>query len=349
VARFDPLRRLLKADEDFVSSQGVTMNPLLNRMSPKSDTVLVSDGEKHARLRRVMMAPMRPRELESIKPRIQQTAREKVESLAGQGRFEGMAELASHLPVSIVAELVGLPAAQRAKMVSWSKATFNSIGPFNLRALRTLPSAASMFRFQRSVDSDQIAPGTWVHRLFELRGAGEIRHSEAVGMVLDYIAPSLDTTIFATGHLLNRLARHRDQWEKLQADRSLIPATVNESLRLDSVIRAFTRVAARDLEFEGTAIAAGQRILVVYGAANLDERHYPNPEAFDIMRDARDHLAFGHGAHACAGTRLARVEMEALLEALLEHVQRIDVGEPKISNNNTLYGFDSLPVELIAR
>lgn len=347
VARFDPLRALLKNDEGFVSSKGVTMNPFLNKMSGAADTVLVTDGEKHNRLRRVLMAPMRPRELEAIADRVRETATERVASLVGQGRFEGMEKLASHLPVQIVAEMVGLPPSERAKMVKWSKATFNTIGPFNLRSLRTLPSAISMFSFQRRIKGSDVEPGTWVHRLFELHEKGELRRSEAVGMVLDYIAPSLDTTIFATGHMLHRLASHPDQWQRLRDDRTLIPAAVNESLRIDSVVRAFTRVAARDIEFEGATIPSGQRILVVFGAANHDERHFPDPTRFDISRDARDHMAFGHGAHACAGTRLARMEMEALLEALLERVERIETGVPVISNNNTLYGFDALPTELI--
>ena len=347
VTRFGPLRSLLKNDSDFVSSKGVTMNSFLNKMSANSDTVLVTDGEKHNRLRRILMAPMRPRELEAIVGRVRQTADEKVDELVGRGHFEGMSELASHLPVHIVAELVGLPPTERAKMVHWSKATFNTIGPFNLRSLRTLPSAASMFSFQRRLKARQVEPGTWVHRLFELRDKGELRHSEAIGMVLDYIAPSLDTTIFATGNMLHRLAKHPDQWNKLREDRSLVANAVNESLRIDSVVRAFTRVTARDVEFEGFSIPAGERILVVFGGANLDERHFPNPTAFDITRDARDHMAFGHGAHACAGTRLARMEMEALLEAILDRTERIETGRPKISNNNTLHGFDALPMKLI--
>lgn len=346
VARFAPLRAMLKADKDFVSSQGVTMNPIFNWGAKKSDTVLVSDGDKHDRLRRVLMAPMRPRALESLRDRIREQAQECVDGVVGRGKFEAMESLASHLPVSIVADLVGLPDAQREKMISWSKATFNLIGPINRRSVGSLPAVANMFKTQRGLDIDRVRPGTWAHRLFQLRDEGEIRHSEALGMMIDYIAPSLDTTIFATGHLLRRLADHPDQWRILRDDPSVIPNAVNESLRIDSVIRAFTRVAARDIEFEGTPILKGQRILAVYGAANRDERHFENPNVFDITRDARDHMAFGHGPHACAGTRLAKIEMEALLEAILERVDRIDVGKPIISNNNTLYGFDALPAEL---
>lgn len=83
-------------------------------------------------------------------------------------------------------------------------------------------------------------------------------------------------------------------------------------------------------------------------AANRDERRYPKANEFDITRDARDHLAFGHGPHACTGTRLAQIEMEALLSALLDQVERIEVGQPIISNNNTLHRFDQWPMELIA-
>jgi len=349
VARFDPLRALLRNDKDFISSLGVTMNPLLNAAAQTSATVLVSDGETHDRLRKFMMAPMRPRALKELGERIRSTAAERVDLLLSRGRFEGMQELASHLPVTIVAELVGLPKAERAKMVDWSKSTFNTIGPLNWRALPSIPKVASMLRFQRSLDRDQLEPGSWVERLFELRDEGELRHSEAIGMVIDYIAPSLDTTIFATGHLLRRLAQHEEQWEKLKADPSLVPAAIDESLRIDAVVRAFTRVAARDVEFEGTQIPEGQRILTVFGAANRDERRYSEPDRFDITRDARDNLAFGHGPHACAGTRLARIEMETLLEAILERVERIEVGEPVVSNNNTLHGFDQLPMEFFAR
>lgn len=350
VARYEELRSMLKAHGDFISSKGVTMNPFLNKQSQAatSTPVLVSDGERHARLRRHLIAPMRPRALEDLRKRIERSAEEKVASLVGRGTFEAMEDLASHLPVTIVAEMVGLRGTKRARMVGWSKATFNLIGPMNARAIRSLPAVLSMLRFQRHLQKDDVVPGTWVHRLFALRDEGLITHHDVLGMVIDYVAPSLDTTIFATGHLLHRLARHREQWQALKGDPALVADAVSESLRIDSVVRAFTRVAARDLEFAGAAIEAGQRILVVYGAGNRDERQYPDPDRFDITRDARDHLAFGHGVHACAGTRLARLEMEALLRALVEQVDHIEVGTPRIANNNTLHGFDRLPIGLVA-
>jgi cytochrome P450 len=291
---------------------------------------------------------MRPRALEAIRPELEREAHVCIDPLVGRGPIEAMSTLASHLPTTIVSRMVGLPERARGKMLLWSKAIFNGIGPLNLRTLRSLPAVLGMMRTQKTLHPDEVRPGTWFDRLFALREAGELTDGEARGMFLDYVAPSLDTTIFATGHLLNRLARHPEAWEMLRADRSLVPSAVDESLRIDSVIRSFTRVAGRDAPLAGVSIPAGQRVVACYGGANRDPRRYADPDAFDITRDARDHLAFGHGPHACAGTRLARLEMETLLHALLDRVGRLEADAPTISMNNTLHGFSRLPLTLRA-
>ena len=346
VARFDPLREMLKDDGAFISSRGVSMSEALNRGSRSNEAVLLTDGERHARLRKILIEPMRPRALEAIRPELEREAHVCLDPLVGRGPIEAMSTLASHLPTTIVSRMVGLPERARGKMLLWSKAIFNGIGPLNLRTLRSLPVVLGMMRTQRTLHPDEVRPGTWFERLFALREAGELTDGEARGMFLDYVAPSLDTTIFATGHLLNRLARHPEAWEALRADRSLVPSAVDESLRIDSVIRSFTRVAGRDAPLAGVTVPAGQRVVACYGGANRDPRRYPDPDAFDITRDARDHLAFGHGPHACAGTRLARLEMEALLHALLDRVRRLEADAPTISMNNTLHGFSRLPLTL---
>lgn len=348
VSRHADLRRVLKDQEAFPSSGGVTLSPLLNSQSKTAETVLVSDGEAHMRLRKALIAPMRPRALEEIRDRIEKLAVARVDALIGRGRFEGMEQLASLLPVSVVAELVGLEGAARERMLKWSKATFNMIGAVNLHSLLSLPTVFDMLRFQRGFRPEHAAPGSWVRRLFDLRDTGELTHHQALGMVIDYIAPSLDTTIFASGNMLERFARHPDQWEKLRANSELVPGAVNEALRIDPVIRAFSRLAAREAVVDGVTIREGERLLVVFGAANADPRRYEDPDQFDITRDARDHMAFGHGVHACAGAGLARLEMEVLLRALLERVARIEVGKPTSAMNNTLFGFKKLPLELVS-
>lgn len=348
VGRYEEVKSVLKADDTFISSRGIAMNSFLNDKSVDADTTLVTDGEQHHRLRRHLMGPLRPNALPDIKDRIEQAAQEQVGRLVGTGTFEGMSGLAQHLPLTIVAEMVGLTSATTKQMLAWSEGTFNLIGAFNWRAIRSIPAIFGMIRAQGQMGSENTRKGSWISRLYELRDQGEISTDEATGMIIDYIAPSLDTTILATGHLLNRLARNPDQWERLKEDASLIPSAVIEAVRIDSVIRGFSRYAAHDTEITGVPIPAGARVLVLYAAANRDERHFSDPDIFDVARNNRDHVGFGHGVQTCAGNNLARLEMESLLKALIEQVDEIKAGRPQVAMNNSLYGFSKLPLELVS-
>jgi cytochrome P450 len=347
VGRYEEVKAVLKADADFISSRGIAMNNFLNSKSGEAKATLITDGELHHRMRRHLMAPLRPNALPDIKDRIEQAAHEQVGRLVGTGTFEGMTGLAQHLPLTIVAEMVGLTSATTKQMLAWSEGTFNLIGTFNWRSIRSIPALFGMMKAQGKMGPENAKEGTWISRLYDLRDKGEISTSEATGMIIDYIAPSLDTTILATGHLLNRLAQNPEQWERLKADPSHIPGAVAEAVRIDSVIRGFSRVAARGVTVSGTSIPQDARVLVLYASANRDERHFENPDEFDIGRNARDHVGFGHGVHTCAGNNLARLEMESLLKALVDQVDVIKAGPPKIAMNNTLYGFSKLPLELV--
>lgn len=208
VGRYDEVRAVLKADSDFISSRGIAMNDFLNKKSVDANATLVTDGDQHHRLRRHLMTPLRPNAMPEVKNRIEQAANEKVEMLVGAGEFEGMGVLAQHLPLTIVAEMVGLTSATYEQMMAWSAGTFNLIGAFNWRAIRSIPAMLGMLKAQGKMGPENAKAGTWIARLYELRDKGEISTDEATGMIIDYIAPSLDTTILATGHLLYRLGQN---------------------------------------------------------------------------------------------------------------------------------------------
>jgi cytochrome P450 len=143
--------------------------------------------------------------------------------------------------------------------------------------------------------------------------------------------------------MLYLLATHPEQYELVRADPELIPAAVDESLRLGSPVRAFTRLAIAPYRTVEVSVAEGERVLLLYGAANRDERHYPDPDRFDVRREAADQFAFGFGVHRCAGGHLALLEMQSLLRAVAARVQRIEVGEPEVLMSNMLNGYASLP------
>jgi cytochrome P450 len=192
-----------------------------------------------------------------------------------------------------------------------------------------------------------VAPGKWAGLLFDAAASGVLSPAEANAMIIDYVAPSLDTTILAAGHMLWRLATTPGAFAEIKQDPGLIPGVVNEVVRLASPIRHFTRLADADYSVGDQVVAKGQRLLVIYASANGDERHYERPDEFDVRRNPRDHVGWGHGVHSCAGMHLARMELEALLKALVEEVDGIECHKPAPLFNNILQGFRSLPVRLI--
>ena len=200
-----------------------------------------------------------------------------------------------------------------------------------------------MWLYTQRLNAERVAPGSWAASVFAARDQGEITTREAKALVIDFVAPALDTTILATTHLLWMLARNPEAWAQIRADPSLIPAAVVENVRLASPIRGFTRRVARDHDIEGVTLPAGARVVLLFGAANLDETQFPDPERFDLARANKVQLGWGNGAHTCVGIHLSKLEMQALLRAMVPRVAAIEVGAAQRLRNNTLQGIVRLP------
>ncbi|MCO1577906.1 cytochrome P450 [Crossiella sp. SN42] len=150
------------------------------------------------------------------------------------------------------------------------------------------------------------------------------------------------------GSALWLLATHPEAWQALRADPTLARPVVEEMLRLETPPRFMARAATRDVDFHGVPLAQGDRVLAMMASANRDEHHYAAADTFDIHRNPTDHLAFGYGIHGCGGQGLARMEVTASLTALAEQVERIELsGEPARLLNNTMHGFEHLPVTFV--
>jgi cytochrome P450 len=345
IGRFDDVRAALRADETLVSGHGVALNDQMN--VPDSRITLTSDGDVHRQLRGVLMKPMMPSALRAVQGEIEALADALVMDLIERDAFDGIADFARHLPVAVVSHLVGLPEDGRQRMLEWAKATFDALGPMNARGQAAIPLLMEMLGYAMSVDRATLKPSGWAALLFAAADEGKIAPTDVASMLIDYIAPSLDTTILGLGHLLFQLGRHPEQWAMLRADPALVPRAIDEALRLEAPVRAFTRWAVADYDVGGpelaaetsTTIPAGSRVLVLFASGNRDERRFPDPDRFDVTRDARDHLGFGHGVHRCAGSHVAQLEMQSLLRAMVVRVHTIEVGPPEIGLNNVLYGY----------
>ena len=342
--RYAEVASVLRQPKRFISSRGVSLNERTNRLLVGS--TLNSDPPEHDATRAITSQPLLPGALEAIAPRIRRAADALVAELAQRGRFDAVSDFAQYLPVTIVAELVGLPDAARAKMLTWASATFNLFGPENERAKAAFEDLRDLKAFLDEYGTpEKLKPGGWAQRIFQVGAERGIPFETCAQLMRDYINPSLDTTISSTGQAIKFFADAPEQWALVRARPELIPNAVEEVVRLASPIRAFTRFVAEDSEIAGVPIPQGARVMVMYASANRDERKFADPDRFDVMRDVHDHLGFGSGVHMCMGMHLGRLEIVSLLQSLARHVKTIALaGEPVVAMNNTIRAYASLPV-----
>jgi len=340
IGRFEDVRAALRDDEVFISGKGVAANPVANLLG--RGTTLFSDGEAHQKRRRVLMGSLGAKALQEIGPRVEARAEELIEALVTRGRFEAARDFSAHLPLTVVADLVGLPADGR-RLLRWAAATFDVLGPLNRRGLIASRASAGLLLHSLRISPRQVAPGSWAAMVLAGEESSGLSAREARALVIDLVAPALDTTILASTHLLLLLGRDPEAWERIAAEPDLVAAAVVENVRLASPIRGFTRVVARDHEIDGVRLPAGARVAMLFGAANLDESHFPDAERFDLDRPDPNHVGWGNGPHTCVGIHLAKLEMAALLRAMAGRVDRVEVGAPKPLENNTLQGVAALP------
>lgn len=344
IGGYDDVRAALRADSTLLSGKGVAMNDMLNNSGATNS--LVSDGDEHRRLRSAVIKPMMPKALAEVRKEVQIRADELIDKLLQQDSFDGMKDFSQYLPVTIVSFLVGLPEEGREQMLDWAAASFNALGPMNERGQASIPSLMQGAQYVAELDRTDLVPDGWAAALYLAADKGDIALDEATRLVFDYIAPSLDTTILGTGHMLYQLGLNPAEFAKIKADVSLIPAAVNEALRIGSPVKAFTRLADADYKHGEIEIPAGDRVVILYGAANLDERKYSEPLTFKVERNPRDHVSYGYGVHRCAGAHLAQLEMECLLDAMVRKVERIEVEAPTPFPSNMLSGFASFEARL---
>ena len=345
--RYTECKAVLRDDKTFVSGDGVALNRITNRLS--RGTTLTSDGAEHDQRRKLVAHRLLPRALRAIGDNVDRLAAEVVEAALERGEVDGVSDLASALPHAVVPDLVGWPRDERDNLLAWGAATFDILGPLNKQSVRSIPASVQMLRFaRRVVHRRSVIEGSMAHELLTAADAGKLSHAECAPLMIDYIAPSLDTTISAISSALHLFATHPQQWQLLKDEPTLIPNAVNEVIRFESPLRAFARHTRCETEVAGVQIPEGARVLVIYASANRDEREWDNPKTFDIRRDANRHLGFGQGAHACAGQSLARLETSAMLRALVDRVDRIEpTAEPTWAINNIIRRHEHLPLKLI--
>ncbi|CAA0124845.1 Cytochrome p450 CYP199A2 [Mycolicibacterium vanbaalenii] len=339
--RYDDIRSALRDWKTF-SSAGIALNDVVNEIL--TGTVIAADPPEHDTLRSVLSDRLAPRALRDLQNDIAARADTLVETVLRKESFDVVADLATAFPMAVVFDLIGLPEAARPNMLRWADATFDVCGPLNARAQSALSAIGEMFDWLGTLDAKDLKPDSMGRAIFDAADDGRIKRESCIPLLAAYTSAGMDTTINAIANAVHLFATHPDQWDLVCADPSILPAAFNEVLRYDAPVQVFGRRTTTDVTVGGLRLEPGTEVLILYGSGNRDDRHYAEPDCFDVTRRPTDHLTFGYATHACAGQALAKLEAHAVLGALAKRVRRFELGEPTRHLNNVTRGLSSLPV-----
>ncbi len=312
--------------------------------------MLNQDPPHHTQLRKLVNRGFTPRQVGLLEPRIRGLVDRLLDDAATRGRFDLVTDVAVELPLQVIAELVGVPEADRHRVFAWTERTMSIDDPELGGSVADARAAmAEMWAYADRLaaerahgDGDDLLS---VILAAEVDGARLTQHDVDLFFMLLMNAGSETTRNLITGGML-ALFEHPSERDRLVRDPALIPTAVEELLRYITPVIHFRRTAREDTELRDQTIAAGDKVVVWYSSANRDESQFVDPNRLDVARDPNEHVAFGGGGpHFCLGAGLARLEARVLFEGLIERFPTLDLDGPvRRLRSNFINGIKSLPV-----
>ncbi|WP_435170222.1 cytochrome P450 [Falsirhodobacter sp. 1013] len=348
IARYAEVHRVLNDWRTFCSSRGVGLQDFLRETPWRPPSlVLETDPPEHDRARKVLARVLSPITMRELRDSFIETADALVRSILGR-EIDGVADLAQAFPLSVFPGQIGLRTEGREHLLPYAGLAFNAFGPDNdLRRSAMERAAPHIAWVSEQCRRDNLSPHGLGARVHAAAATGEVTEEEATLLVRSLLTAGIDTTVNGIGAALYSLARFPDQFAALRADPARARNAFEEAIRLESPVQTFFRTTTCDTELGGTPVPEGAKVLMFLASANRDPRHWDRPDHFDITRTTSGHVGFGAGVHMCVGQLLARLEGEAVLQALARNVARIEItGAPVRAYNNTLRGLASFPLRL---
>ena len=339
VTRYEDAEAVLLDDERFVRDPRLAL-PLevlaeFQAGVPKAFAFLDShmlnrDGGHHRRLRRLVSKAFTPRMIEQLRPRIQEIADELLDPVGPQGEMELVSTFAFPLPITVIAELLGVPSADRDQFREWSDAFVRpavdaqELERFGIQLIEFTRYLHELFEARRRVPGEDL-----VSALVAVEDGGDTLSEQELSSMLGLlIVAGHETTVSLIGNATLALLTHPEQRVAIESDPSLLPRAVEELIRYDGPVeRTLNRWAAVDVELRGQTIRRGESVIVILGSADRDPERFEEPDTLDLaaQRDGR-HLGFGRGSHFCLGAPLARLETEIALGTLLRRLPGLRLG-----------------------
>lgn len=335
VARYDDVVCVLHDHDRFTVRRPEI--PFRDRIDPfgGAPTILTADPPVHSRLRKLVSKAFTPRRVRELEPRVREITAELLSRAGDSSGFEAMAALANPLPVIVIAELLGVSAADHAQFKQWSNDMISSFGQENVVSGPSPEGIAARNELRRylaeAIVQRRANPGDdLISALITARDESDaLSEDELLAFVVLLLLAGNETTTNLIGNGLLALCRHPDQQNRLRENRALIPSAIEEMLRYDPPVQMTVRIPTAATNIGGTEIAPGSLAFILLAAANRDPAHFPNPEKFDIAREPNEHVSFGEGIHFCLGAPLARLEGAIAIEAMLDKFPRLQLASPE--------------------
>ena len=315
------------------------------------NSLLDIDPTDHTRIRGLVTQGFTPRSVAALEPRIQQTVDGLLDDLEGRERIDLIRDFAYPLPITVIAELMGVPVEDRDQFDKWSRVVALSVDPLlNSGQIRQVRQAVEeLFEYLEGIaEARRKEPREDLISAManaEEDGQRLSRDDLLINLVLVLVAGN-ETTRNLIGNGTLALLKNPSELQRLRDNPGLLDSAIDEFLRYDSPVQLDSRFVKEEVEIGGKRISPGQLIVCVLGAANRDPEVFPNPDALDIGRAPGNHMAFGRGIHYCLGAPLAKLEARIAFTALLSRFKSLSLAEePRYRNQVTLRGLEALWLE----
>jgi cytochrome P450 len=321
------------------------------------NAILEMEPPDHTRLRRLISAAFARGHVERLRPWVNELAGRLVDRMVemsgGSEPVDLLAEMAEQLPVDVIAELLGVPEADRPLLRPWSNAIvkmyeYGRTAAVEEAAERAADQFVTYLRGLVAERRKNLGDDLVSHLVTVRDSEGDkLTEDELVTTCILLLNAGHEATVNVSGNGTLALLCHPDQLRRLREDRALLPTAIEELMRFDSPLQLFERTATEDVEIGGVTVPRGQKIAALLGAANHDPAVFADPETLDVGRTDNPHISFGAGVHFCIGAPLARVELQASFGALLDRTSSLELGgEPVRRPEFVIRGLSTLPVVL---
>jgi cytochrome P450 len=355
LTRYDDIRAVSRNPQDFRSGDGVMFEDAPQEFLDMAISILAMDDPRHAAVRGLISSAFTPKQVRALEDGVRRDARQVVAELDPAESDDFVTGVAKRVPLMTIMRMLGVPEEDRERLVYYSDAMVSGADPDYLQgreplavlgeALWILHQACTELAEQRRAHPTDDLLSALVHARID----GESLRTEEIAafFVLLSVAGN-DTTRHTSSHAAIALDRHPDQRALLLEDpEGRLPVAVEEFVRWATPVMTFRRTATRDTEIRGRAVAAGEKVVLLYPSGNRDEAAFEAPDRFDVLRTPNRHLGFGGGGpHYCLGAPLAKVQLRAVFGELLERYPRMSVGEPRLVVGNFVDGISRLPMHL---